>query len=103
QPDRRARRQIAAVIGVAEHLDEDGEPGEEESQPDTQQKPSGPCRLDGPPGIGSRPAPTPKKNAPTIIPTLPAKYLLAGVAGVGSPIRQPRFSKTSTASALQFD
>src|SRR5689334_5127503 len=50
----------------------------------------GPCRLDGPPGIGSRPAPIAKKNAPVIIATVAAKYLLAGVAGFGSSIGQPR-------------
>jgi hypothetical protein len=45
--------------------------------------------LEGPPGIGSRPAPTAKKYAPAIIATVAAKYLLAGAVGVGSPMRQP--------------
>ena len=30
-----AGRQVAAVIGVAEHLDDDGQPGKEKSQADT--------------------------------------------------------------------
>lgn len=89
QPERCACRQVAAVIGVAEQLDDDGDAGEEEGQPQSSSQ-SGPCRLEGPPGIGSSPAPTAKKNAPAIIATVAAKYLLAGVAGVGSPIGQPR-------------
>jgi hypothetical protein len=51
--------------------------------------------LEGPPGIGSTPAPTAKKNPPAIMATVAAKYLLAGVAGVGSPIGQSRGNLTS--------
>jgi len=50
-------------------------------------------------------APTAKKNAPAIIATVAAKYLLAGVAGVGSPMGQLRICNGNdvTASALRFD
>jgi hypothetical protein len=32
QPERRTRRQVAAVVGVTEQLDDDGDAGEKECQ-----------------------------------------------------------------------
>jgi hypothetical protein len=61
-------------------------PARKNAKPTHSTSQSGPCRLEGPPGIGSRPAPTAKKKAPAIIATEAAKYLQAGVAGVDSPM-----------------
>src|SRR4029077_19221833 len=45
QPERSARRQVAAVIGVAQHRVEDCQSGTEESETDAQQQPKRPVEV----------------------------------------------------------
>ncbi|MGB8559550.1 MAG: hypothetical protein WCD62_14095 [Pseudolabrys sp.] len=63
QPAGRICRQFANGIG-AERLDSDRDAGQEKTPPAQSNTHNGPCRFDGPPGIGNRPAPTAMKYRP---------------------------------------
>jgi hypothetical protein len=64
QPAGRICRQFANGIGRAERLDSDRDAGQEKTPPAQSNTHNGPCRFDGPPGIGNRPAPTAMKYRP---------------------------------------